>query len=215
MYQDIRDRNTVFESMMCRNAFVMLVGTSSAVEMVNGELVSGNYFNALGVKAALGRVFTASDDLHQGAHPYAVISYAYWKSRFGGDPKAVGQTIRVNNYPLTIVGVSQEGFDGVEPGLPAQIRIPIAMNENLRPGYAGLTYNRRQRFVNVFGRLKPGMTIDRAKAGLQPLFPPDHPDGSGRAGIPQRFALRETGISQDVDGRHARRPGQHAVTAAI
>lgn len=169
MYQDLRDHNDVFSGMMCRYGLTLTVGTSSHVEVIGGELVSGNYFPLLGIGAAAGRVFTAADDLHPGAHPYAVLSYAYWKSRFGGDRNIIGQTIRVNNYPLTIVGVSQEGFDGVEPGLPTQIRVPMAMAQFIRPNFTS-QYDRRQRWVNVFGRLKPGITIDRAKAGLQPLF---------------------------------------------
>ncbi len=169
MYQDFRDQNSVFSEMMCRYSIPVTVGVSSHTEVVNGELVSGNYFHLLGIGPAIGRVFTAQDDLHAGAHPYAVLSYAYWKSNFAGDPHVIGRVIRVNNYPLTIVGVSQRGFDGVEPGLPNQIRIPITMAADVRPGFRNM-YDRRQRWVNVFGRLKPGMTIEQAKAGMQPLF---------------------------------------------
>ncbi|HEX4276593.1 MAG TPA: ABC transporter permease [Bryobacteraceae bacterium] len=169
MYQDFRDRNQVFSEMMCRYSQTMTIGVSSHTEVVNGELVSGNYFHLLGIGAALGRVFTAQDDLHPGAHPYAVLSYAYWQSNFAGDPHVIGQTIRVNNYPLTIVGVSQKGFDGVEPGLPNQIRVPMMMAAQVRPGFTRM-FERRQRWVNVFGRLKPGMTLDHAQAGMQPLF---------------------------------------------
>jgi len=169
MYQDFRDRNPVFSEMMCRYSIPMAVGLPSHTEVVNGEFVSENYFHLLGIGPALGRVFTAQDDLYAGAHPYAVLSYAYWKSNFAGDPHVVGRVIRVNNYPLTIVGVSQPGFDGVEPGLPNQIRIPITMAPVVRPAFTNM-YNRRQRWVNVFGRMKPGMTLDQAKAGMQPLF---------------------------------------------
>ena len=169
MYQDIRDRNEVFDGTMCSYTIPVTIGTSSQVEVVSGELISGNYFPVLGVRAALGRVFNASDDLHPGAHPYAVISYSYWQSRFAGDRGVIGKTIRVNNYPITIIGVSQPGFDGTEPGLPSQIRIPIMMAQQLRPGFTQM-YDRRSRWVNVYGRLKPGMTIDHARAGLQPLF---------------------------------------------
>ena len=91
-------------------------GTPSALsfegrtELVAGELVSGNYFPVLGVGAALGRVFTAPDDLIQGGHPLAVLSYGYWKTRFAGDRGVLGKKIVVNGYPLTIVGVSQAGL---------------------------------------------------------------------------------------------------------
>src|SRR5262249_51824178 len=75
----------------------------------------------------------------------------------------------VNNYPLTIVGVTQAGFDGTEPGVPAQLFVPMAMSKDVRSGFTGM-YNRRQRWVNVYGRLKPGVSLAQAKAGLQPLF---------------------------------------------
>jgi len=169
MYQDIRDRNPVFAGIMCRYSQLFTVGTSSRVEVVSGELVSGNYFPVLGIGAALGRVFNASDDLHPGAHPYAVLSYSYWKSHLGSDPKVIGQTIRVNNYPMTIIGVAQRGFDGVEPGAATSVMVPISMATAVRPGFDNM-FNRRMRWVNVFGRLKPGETKEQAKAGLQPLF---------------------------------------------
>jgi predicted permease len=169
MYQDIRDRNQVFSGMMCRYSMPFTLGIGADTSVVAGELVSGNYFPLLGVRAARGRLFTSNDDLHAGQHPYAVLSYAFWQTRFSGDPALVGQTIRVNSYPLMIVGVAQPGFDGIEPGLPAQIFFPLAMAQSVRPGFTDM-FNRRQRWVNVYGRLKPGMTPDKARAGLQPLF---------------------------------------------
>src|ERR1041384_7077708 len=100
MYQDLRDRNQVFSVMMCRYRLNMAVSTESQNEAVNGELVSGNYFPLLGTHAAVGRLFTASDDQRLGAHPIAVLSYGWWQARFAGDPGVIGRTIRVNNYPL-------------------------------------------------------------------------------------------------------------------
>src|SRR5436853_4986477 len=114
MYQDFRDRNEVFRGMFCRYGTVFNLTSDGRTELVAGELVSGNYFPVLGVRAALGRVFTASDDLVQGGHPLAVLSYGYWKTRFNGDAGVIGKRMIVNGYPLTIVGVSRAGFDGVE-----------------------------------------------------------------------------------------------------
>src|SRR5438270_3483855 len=111
MYQDFRDKNQVFSAMFCRWGTTLSLSFEGRTELVAGELVSGNYFPVLGVGAALGRVFTASVDLYQGGHPLAVLIYGYWKTRFGGDPAAVGKRIVVNGYPLTIIGVSRAGFD--------------------------------------------------------------------------------------------------------
>src|ERR1041385_956269 len=99
MYQDIRDRNQVFSAMMCRYSMGMTVSGISQTEPVQAELVSGNYFPMLGVRAAAGRLFTADDDQRSGEHPYAVISYGWWQTRFTGDPAVIGRTIRLNNYP--------------------------------------------------------------------------------------------------------------------
>jgi len=170
MYQDFRDKNQVFSGMFCRNGITLSLNFEGRTELVAGEMVSGNYFPVLGVGAALGRLFTASDDLMQGGHPLAVLSYRYWKTRFGGDRNVIGKKVVVNGYPLTIVGVSQAGFDGVEPGYAPQVRIPITMQDELPRGPYPQLNNRRRRFIQVFGRLKPGMTAERAKAGLQPLF---------------------------------------------
>src|ERR1051326_3336320 len=169
MYQDIRDRNQVFSLTMCRYSMGMTVSGISQTEPVQAELVSGNYFPMLGVRAAAGRLFTADDDQRSGEHPYAVISYGWWQTRFTGDPAVIGRTIRVNNYPVTIVGVIQPKFDGLEPGVPAQVFVPMVMAPQLRPGFTSM-YNRRQRWVNVYGRLKAGVSLNQAKAGLQPLF---------------------------------------------
>jgi predicted permease len=171
MYRDFRDRNEVFRGMFCRHAETISVSFEGRTELAAGEFVSGNYFPVLGVGAVLGRVFTASDDLMQGGHPVAVLSYGYWKTRFGGDRGVLGKKMVVDGYPFTIVGVSQAGFDGVAPGYSPQIRIPITMQDSLPPGQTYLQLNdRRRRFIQVFGRLKPGVTLAQAKAGLQPLF---------------------------------------------
>src|SRR5271157_4353852 len=170
MYQDIRDKNQVFSGMFCKYGTILSLSFEGRTKLVSGELVSGNYFPVLGVGAALGRVFNASDDLIQGGHPLAVLSYGFWKTRFGGDRNAIGARILVNGYPLTIIGVSQPGFDGVEVGTSPQIRVPMTMKKEMTPvPYYGLN-DRRSRFAQVFGRLKPGMTLQAAKAGLQPLF---------------------------------------------
>ncbi len=169
MYTDLRDRNQVFNGMMCRYSTTFVLGVSSHSEVAQAELVSGNYFPMLGIRPAAGRLFTSADDQRAGEHPYLVLSYSYWKAQFNGDPGIVGQTVRITNYPFTVVGVAQAGFEGLEPGLPSKIFLPITMAPTVRPGFYNM-YDRRQRWVNVYGRLKPGLTLDQAKAGLQPLF---------------------------------------------
>jgi len=173
MYVDIRDHDQVFSGMFCRWGNSFSVSADGRSERVDGELVSGTYFPVLGVGAALGRVFTPDDDKIQGGHPIAVISYRYWLSRFGASPEVIGKKILVNGYPLTIIGVSQAGFDGTDPGSSPQVRVPIMMKAVMDPVGSKFSYNftsRRGRWINVFGRMKPGVTIEQAKASLQPFF---------------------------------------------
>jgi predicted permease len=170
MYQEIRDKNQVFSGMFCTYPSTVSASYQGGTELIGADFVSGNYFPVLGIGAAVGRVFTASDDLIQGGHPLAVLSYGYWRSRFGGDRGVVGKEIVINGRALTIIGVSAAGFDGVEPGRAPQIRIPVTMKDSLPRSDFPRLNNNRFRWAEVFGRLKPEMTIQNAQAGLQPLF---------------------------------------------
>jgi predicted permease len=168
MYQDFRDRNQVFSNMFCFRELSLSVSYGGRTERISGELVSGNYFPVLGVGAALGRVFTAEDDKVQKGHPLAVISFGYWQRRFAGDPGVIGRKIVVNGFPVTIVGVSQAGYSGTDPAYAPELRLPMMMSMTLAP-YLDLN-DRRSRWVTAFGRLKSGVSLGTAKAGLQPLF---------------------------------------------
>ena len=170
MYAELRDQNRVFSGMFCTYPTTVSATVDGNTELIGADFVSGNYFPVLGIGATVGRVFNASDDLMQGAHPLAVISYGYWRAHFGSDPGVVGKQIVVNGRTLTIIGVSAAGFDGVEPGSAPQIRIPITMHDYLPRSDFDRMNNDRFRWVEVFGRLKPGITITKAQAGLQPLF---------------------------------------------
>jgi len=173
MYEDFRDHNQVFSGMLCSWETSMSVSADGRTERVDGELVSGTYFPVLGVGAALGRLFTPEDDKTPGGAPYAVLSYRYWLGRFAGSPEVIGKKLIVNGHPLTIIGVSQAGFDGTDPGKSPQIRVPVMMKAEMDTLGASFDYNfksRRGRWVNVFGRMKPGVTEQQAKAALQPFF---------------------------------------------
>src|SRR5882762_2516310 len=143
MYQEIRDKNQVFSSMFCTYPATVSATFQGGTELIGADFVSGNYFPVLGVGAAAGNEITASDDFKQGGHPLAVLSYGYWRARFGADLGILGKEIIVNGRPLTIIGVSAEGFDGVEPGRAPQIRIPMTMKDDLpRSDFGRLNANR-------------------------------------------------------------------------
>jgi predicted permease len=172
MYRDFQANNSVFTGMFCRFANQFSLGFNGSTERVGGELVSGTYFPVLGVGAAVGRTFTPDDDRTPGGHPVVVLSYAYWHSRFAGDPSIVGKTVAVNGHNFTVLGVAQKGFDGVELGTASQVFVPIMMRPQLMPLFNEQMdfHNRRTRWVNVFGRLKPGVSRQQAQASLQPYF---------------------------------------------
>ncbi|HYL34462.1 MAG TPA: ABC transporter permease [Bryobacteraceae bacterium] len=174
MYHDFSENNTVFSGMFCRFQFRVSLGYGGHTERTAAELVSGTYFPVLGVGAALGRTFTPDDDRIPGGHPLMVLSYAFWKTRFAGDPSILGKTVLMNGHNFTVIGVAQPGFDGVELGYTTQVFIPIMMGGQAVPMSDSfeerLFKNRRQRWVNAFGRLKPGLTVQQAKASLQPFF---------------------------------------------
>jgi predicted permease len=135
-------------------------------------MVSGHYFSMLGVAPAAGRVFNSQEDdqTYQG-HPVVVISYDYWSRRFNRDPQAVGKKVLVNNYPMTIVGVSAAGFAGIDPARSPQMRVPILMKPVIVPEWSWVHMSdERTRWVQVFARLKPGQTVETAQGPLQGLF---------------------------------------------
>lgn len=171
MYRDFRDKNQVFSGVLCRYMLPLSVGVEGQTERIAGELVSGNYFDVLGVGAAIGRTITPEDDNEASPQPVVVLSYDYWVERFGRDPHVIGKEMIVNGHKLTVIGVSEEGFDGTEVGFSIKMRIPVSMKQPMTPGWEIYSLeNRRGRWVNVFGRLKPGVNLTQAKASLQPLF---------------------------------------------
>jgi predicted permease len=163
---------SIFSGMFARRTTAMIVGIpgdSVQSERVPGEMVTGTFFQVLGVGAAAGRVITPDDDTVRGDGRVAVLSFDYWRTRFGADPGVVGRQITINNHTYTIVGVSQAGFDGVDIGYVPNIRVPIMMKAQVTPNWDDLD-NRRSRWVNVFARMKPGITIDQLTPVLQPFF---------------------------------------------
>jgi predicted permease len=170
MYQDFQRGAPAFSYVFCRYLTPLSVSLANQTERVTGELVSGNYFQALGIAPALGRVFTPEEDdrVYKG-HPVVVLSHPYWVTRFGADPGVIGRKILVNNYPMVIVGVSAAGFSGIDPVRSPQIRIPIQMKPLMTPASDNMGDRRRQ-WIQIFARRKPGYTIDSARASLQPLL---------------------------------------------
>jgi putative ABC transport system permease protein len=172
IYQEFQKRAEPFAEVLCRRLIPASISVDNQTERLEAELVSGNYFTMLGVTAAAGRVFnSAEDDQVYSGHPVVVLGYDYWVRRFNRDPGVVGKKILVNNYPMTIVGVSAAGFAGLDPTRAPQIRVPILMKPVMMPDFGWVEMaNPRARWVQVFARLKPGYTIESARAPMQGLF---------------------------------------------
>ncbi len=172
IYQEYQKRAEPLSEVLCRRLIATSVSVDNQTERLDAEMVSGNFFSMLGVKPAIGRVFSSLEDdqVYQG-HPVVVLGYDYWMRRFAGDPAVVGKKILVNNHPMTIVGVSAAGFAGFDPTRAPEIRVPILMKPVLVPEWSWVYMDDpRTRWVQVFARLKPGQTIESAQAPLQGLF---------------------------------------------
>jgi predicted permease len=166
-FRELEREGDIFDGVLSRGGSERVtVGMEAGGDPALGELVSGSFFEVLGVKPHIGRLLTPSDDVTPGAHPVVVLSYRYWQRRFGGDPSIVGKTLRLTGYPMTVIGVSPPGFDGLDPGQVTDLRVPLAMLPELRSG--GRTNsappNRRGAWeLNIVGRLKRGVSAEQAQ----------------------------------------------------
>jgi putative ABC transport system permease protein len=169
MYRDLRDRNSVFSSLIATDWTAVGVQWHNQPELVSAELVSGNYFDTLGIQPALGRLMVADDDRVADANPVVVVSFSYWQRRLGSDPSVVNQSLLVNGHPFTILGVAPPGFHSVVMGDTPDLFTPMTMKAEVRPGFKDLE-DRTSRWLNIIGKLKPGLTREQAEAGINPLW---------------------------------------------
>ncbi|HEV8491938.1 MAG TPA: ABC transporter permease, partial [Candidatus Angelobacter sp.] len=168
MYRDLRDRNTVLSGLIAEAPDTVGVTWNNHAEPVRAELVSGNYFETLGVQPAVGRLFGAGDETAPGANPVAVLSFEYWKSHLAEAP-VVGKTMLVNGTPFTITGVAAPGFHSMVWGHTPAVYVPLSMEQVLSPEWKYLP-DHKSYWIAVAGRLKPGVTRAEAEASLNPLF---------------------------------------------
>jgi putative ABC transport system permease protein len=165
-YVDYRDQNEVFSDLF---AFTLTnsvkFGAGERSEKIDFELISGNYFDALGVAASQGRVIRDEDNRAEGAHPVAVISHSCWRRRFGGQPGVVGQTMLINGASYTIIGVAQAGFAGMRLETPAEAWAPLMMRRQLLSATTS-NFERKSAWLRLMGRLKPGVEMAQAQTSF-------------------------------------------------
>ena len=183
-YPDLRDlseRTQTFSGLLgYHDDYMSLTGVAKP-ERIYGALTTANYFDVLGVHPILGRAFLPEEGTLRAGAAVVVIGHAVWQNHFAGDPQIVGKTIQINRHPYTVVGVAPRDFTGCAPGLRAELWIPVSMDRDVwgfnRPDYRGIFW------LNVLGKLRPGVTKNQAQAelnllmrGIAERFPEDHRD---------------------------------------
>jgi macrolide transport system ATP-binding/permease protein len=183
-YKDFRDRAEGFAGIYAHRFVPISLSSNGANERLWGYLVSGNYFEILGVRAAAGRMLASSDDLTPGGSPVAVLSYGCWQQRFGADPNIVGKTILLNDKTFEVVGVAPEGFKGTEIVYTPELWAPMTMAREIEPGSTWLE-KRGNGVLFAGGRLAPGVTAAQGEAALNATMKrliEEYPDdNTGRA----------------------------------
>ena len=164
-YTFMRDRSRSLEALAAWSRVDLTVSTGGAGLLVNGNIVSGNYFGVLGVRPAAGRFFLADEDAVALARPVIVVSHAFWMRHLGGAPGAISSTLRVNGRPYQVIGVAPEGFHGVFTPLSCDAWVPLAMQPHVRPG-RDLT---NAPWLWMFGRLPDGVTPGQARGEMSAL----------------------------------------------
>lgn len=167
-YRDLRERNKSFSGMLAYHHDWLTLTGGDRTERIYVANVSGNYFDVLGIRPVLGRFFRIDEEARPGGVPYAVLSYALWQTRFGGDPGIIGKSIEFAQHRLTVIGIAPQGFIGAMPGISTDAWIPLAANTD--PGSNEYVEHRGHQWLNVVGRLQPGVSRANAQQDLDTLM---------------------------------------------
>ena len=195
-FQDYRAETSVFSDAIGYVPRVATLSAGASSERITLELVTDNYFSMLGVQPAAGRLIQPNEGRAPGDAPVVVLSYDYWQSRFGGDPSIVGRSVRLGSHPFTVIGVSARSFRGTESMLRISAYVPFWMVDAFMNWVQGQSEfeDRSVRSLSVLGRLKPGVSLEQARAALNVRaallardYPETHKDISLRV-IPETHA---------------------------
>ncbi|WP_353064010.1 ABC transporter permease [Tunturibacter psychrotolerans] len=170
MYRDLRDHGTPFEGLIATAPADVGITRDNESKLAHAEIVSGNYFYVLGVRAATGRLLTQADDTIPGANPAAVLSYRYWQSELGADAGIVGQTLSINGHPFDVIGVAAPEFKSAVWGETPDVFVSMSMLEQIVPGKGVRLQDHTDKWMNIVGRLKEGETPEHAQIVMAPLW---------------------------------------------
>jgi predicted permease len=194
-FEDLRERTRdVFTDAATWTFEVMSLSIPGQNQRVMGAMVSPSYFSVLGANAVKGRTFVQDEETGRGAHPVAVLSYPGWRGFFGSDPDILGRSIVLNGQTYAVVGVMAEEFAGPMPILTPTLWVPLMQLEHIRPGGGALFESRGNNFLNVFARLRSGVTLEQAEARIQSIATslqeeyPESYEGGGLNMVPQTDA---------------------------
>jgi predicted permease len=175
-YVDLRDHNQSFSGVIATDMTLFYLNGAGKPERVWGTVVSGNYFDVLGVRPVLGRGFTPAEEKKPGGAPVVVISYGFWQSHFGGSQSVIGSTIRLNQNPYSVVGVAPQAFQGNQTGLRSDVWVPLAMIRQLWRSEGGSEggddplLNRAESWLLLYGQLRPGISERQAQEEMTRLM---------------------------------------------
>jgi len=206
MFKDLQKAQTMFTGIAAHRTLGTNLSFRRQTLDAQGMLVSGSYFPVLGLTPALGRLLGPADDETIGAHPVAVLSHSYWETQLGSDPSVLNETLIVNGQPMTIVGVAPRGFTGTTLGYEPKVFVPISMRGVLTPGFNGFE-RRTSYWVYLFARLKPGVSMDAAKRGINAIYKPiiNDVEASLQQGMSEktmeRFRAKEVELSDGARGQ--------------
>ena len=204
IWEEVRDHQQAFAGALAFDSDQFDLASGGESHFAQGLWASGDFFRVLGVPALRGRVFTTGDDVHGGgpAGPVAVISYAFWKSHFGGDAGIVGKTIRLDRHPFTIIGVTPPWFTGLDVEQHYDVAIPIGCEPILHTDLSALQ-ERSWWWLRILGRLKPGEAIQEADARMKALAPEVNRatlPGAASPQIQERYSRRTFAVRPAATG---------------
>jgi len=203
-YLDFRDSNNVLSGLVAHQVLPLNLGHGEKPERVWAGIVSGNYFDVLGVKPLVGRTFLPEEDRTPNTHPVAVIGYGLWQRRFGGDPNVVGRKITLNEHDFTIIGVTPKDFGSPFAGLALDVWTPVMMKDYVARPHFSLT-DRGSRWLMVMGRLKPGATLPQAQANIAAIsshLQQEYPQTNEQLGVAV-YSVTQSPFSLKADIRPA------------
>ena len=169
IYTSLRDQNAVLSGLAAYFQGPFSLSHGGATERVIGQVVSGNYFDMLGVRPALGRFFLPEEDRTPGTHPVAVIGHGLWQRRFAADPAIIGTSVTINAYDYTVIGITPAEFTGTTAATVTEVYVPIAMQPRIQPGNGAMFTNPNWGWLRLIGRLKPGLAREPAQTAMADL----------------------------------------------